>query len=185
VRYREFLNQRVLDPLGMDATFDPRGARRTIVPVEGVGVDNRIIRFLMLRYLAGAALPGGGLFGTLDDLIRFGAALLRPRQIDGRVTPISSATFELMAQDQLHGVPGMYDGEERPVHHGLGWGKPTLMHDLPGSPRVVSHGGASGTRLWIDPEAGLVFVYFTNRWAADRAAERDALIGTYQAIARA
>jgi CubicO group peptidase (beta-lactamase class C family) len=81
-------------------------------------------------------------------------------------------------------VPGFYDGQERAVHFGLGWGKPTLMFDLPGSPGVVSHGGATGTRLWIDPHAGLVFVFFTNRWAADRAPESAALRATYEAMER-
>ncbi len=170
--YRDFLARKLLEPLGMSATFDPRRAGRPVVAVHGAGVDNRIVRFLMVRFLAGAALPGGGLFGTLDDLLRFGAALLRPHDgPDGRPVPISSSTFQEMGRDQLDGVPGMYDGQERAVHFGLGWGKPTLMFDLPGSANVVSHGGASGTRLWIDPDAGLVFVFFTNRWAADRTPE--------------
>ena len=181
-RYRAFLHDRVLEPLDMRTTFDPRRAGRKIVSVEGVGLDNAIVRFLMLRYLAGTALPGGGLFGTLDDMLRFGAAALRPRQLDGRAIPTSRETFALMGEDQLHGMTGMYDGEEREVHHGLGWGKPTLMHDLPGSSNVVSHGGASGTRLWIDPDSGLVFVYFTNVWSADRSPENAALFGTYEAL---
>ena len=181
--YREYLSRHLLEPLGMSATFDPRRAGRPIVAVQGAGVDNRFVRFLMLRFLAGAALPGGGLFGTLDDLLRFGAALLRPVSgPGGEPVPISTATFAEMARDQLGGIPGFYDGQERAVHFGLGWGKPTLMFDLPGSPGVVSHGGATGTRLWIDPDAGLVFVFFTNRWAADRSPEAAALRGTYRAM---
>ena len=65
---------------------------------------------------------------------------------------------------------------------GLGWGKPTLMRELAGSKRVVSHGGATGTRLWIDPEAGLVIVFFTNQWAPDRGPEADVIRGTYGAL---
>ena len=68
------------------------------------------------------------------------------------------------------------------VHFGLGWGKPTLMRDTPGSLGVISHGGATGTRIWIDPEADLVFVFFTNRWATERAVEAEALRGTYEAL---
>lgn len=172
----------MLEPLGMQATFDPRGAGRPIVAVEGIGLDSRLVRFLALRYLAGAALPGGGLFGTLDDLLRFGAALLRPTNDGRRHVPLAPRTIALMGEDQLHGLPGMYDGEERPVHFGLGWGKPTLMRALPGSGQVVSHGGATGTRLWIDPHAGLVFVFFTNRWSPDRSTEVEALRGTYLAL---
>jgi CubicO group peptidase (beta-lactamase class C family) len=46
----------------------------------------------------------------------------------------------------------------------------------------VSHGGASGGRLWIDPEAGLVLVFLTNRWAADRGPEVEAIRGVYAAL---
>ena len=181
--YIDFLDTRLQRPLGMHATFDPRRAGRPIVAVHGIGVDSFVTRFLVLRYMARAALPGGGLFGTLDDMTRFGAALLQPRHVDGRDMPLKPETIALMAEDQTRGeVRGVHDDVEVPVHHGLGWGKPTLMRDSPGSKNVFSHGGASGTRLWVDPDADLVFVFFTNRWAADRGVEAQALIGTYEAM---
>jgi CubicO group peptidase (beta-lactamase class C family) len=185
VSYVRYLDERLQRPLGMHTTFDPRRAGRPIVAVEGIGVDSRLTRFVVLRYMARAALPGGGLFGTLEDLTRFGAALLRPRIIDGRHLPLRAQTIAEMGEDQTRGeVSGNHDGDEMPVHHGLGWGKPTLMRDVPGSRNVISHGGASGTRLWIDPDAGLVFVFFTNRWSAERAVETEALRGTYEAMKR-
>ena len=181
-RYTDFLQTRLLEPLGMEATFDPRTSRRPVVAVQGVGVNNRLTRYLVVRYLAAAALPGGGLFGTLEDLLRFGAATLRPRREGDRYVPLSPASIELMMKDHLRGLPGVFDGEERAVHFGLGWGKPTLMRELAGSRSVVSHGGATGTRLWIDPEAGLVIVFFTNQWSPDRGPEADAIRGTYEAL---
>jgi hypothetical protein len=36
--------------------------------------------------------------------------------------------------------------------------------------------------LWIDPDAGLVFVFFTNQWSVDRGPEREAIRGTYAAL---
>lgn len=182
VRYTDYLRERIFEPLGMQATFDPRGSRRPVVAVHGVGVNNRLIRFIVLRYLAAAALPGGGLFGTLDDVLRFGAATLSPRRTANRDIPLSPALIDVMMQDHLRGLPGVFDGEERPVHFGLSWGKPTLMRELPGSDGVVSHGGATGTRLWIDPEAGLVIVFFTNQWAPDRGPQAEAIRGTYEAL---
>lgn len=182
-RYTDYLSERVLDPLGMKCTFDARKSGRRVAPVHGAGVDNRITRFIVLRYLAATAVPGGGLFGTLDDLLRFGAGVLRPQLEGDRFVPLSPNTIELMTRDHLRGVPGLADGEEKPIHFGLGWGKPTLMRtDLPGSRRVVSHGGAVGTRLWIDPEAGLVIVFFTNQWSGDRTPENEAIAGTYAAM---
>jgi CubicO group peptidase (beta-lactamase class C family) len=182
--YRQYLDERLQKPLDMHATFDPRRAGRPIVAVHGIGVDSWLTRFLVLRYLAGAALPGGGLFGTLEDMTRFGAALLRPRVVDGRHVPLRAQTIAEMAEDQTRGeVIGRHDDEPVPVHHGLAWGKPTLMRDVPGSKNVFSHGGASGTRLWVDPDAGLVFVFFTNRWSEERTVETEALRGTYAAMA--
>ena len=180
LKYTRYLQEKVFDPLGMETTFDARKSRRPIVAVQGVGVENRLVRFVVVRYLAAAALPGGGLFGTLNDLLRFGAAIIRP--VDGRV-PIGRATFDLMAQDHLAGrVRGSWDDEEAPVHFGLSWGKPTLMRDMPGSPSTVSHGGATGTRLWIDPVTELVFVFFTNQWGQDRGPEVEAIRGIYRAM---
>jgi CubicO group peptidase (beta-lactamase class C family) len=177
------LRQRLFAPLGMaNTSFDPRASRRPLVPVRGVGAENRLRRFLLLRYMAAIAHPGGGLFATLDDLLRFGAALLTPRRVGERWLPVSAETFALMGRDHVGGIPGRYNGEERPVHYGLGWSKPTLMKDVPGSPRVVDHGGATGTRLWIDPDAGLVFVFFSNEWDADRGPELAALRATYRVL---
>jgi CubicO group peptidase (beta-lactamase class C family) len=184
-RYTDYLRQRVLEPLGMLSTFDPRRSGRPIVTVHGVGVDNVLTRFLVLRYLAATAVPGGGLFGTLDDLLRFGAATLRPTRDGERYVPLSPASIELMRQDHLRGVPGTVDGEEKPVHFGLGWGKPTLMRDIPGSKSVVSHGGAVGTRIWVDHDAGLVIVFFSNQWSPERGPENEAIAGVYGAIGTA
>lgn len=184
LRYPDYLRQRLFEPLGMQTTFDPRGSGRRLVRVHGVGADNRLVRFLMLRYLASIAVPGGGLWGTLDDLLRFGAASMRPRATDTGYLPLSPATAALMMEDHVDGVVGEVDGETKPVHFGLGWGKPTLMREVPGSPRVVSHGGATGTRLWIDPDHELVFVFFTNQWDPNREPEIEALAGTYRALAR-
>jgi CubicO group peptidase (beta-lactamase class C family) len=182
-KYTEFLQERVLDPLAMECTFDARKTGRPVATVHGAGVDNRLTRFIVLRYLAATAVPGGGLFGTLDDLLKFGAATLRPRRDSDRWAPLSPDLIELMTQDHLRGsVPGNQDGEDVPMHFGLGWGKPTLMRDLPGSRRVVSHGGAVGTRLWIDPEIDLVIVFFTNMWSPDRGPENEAIRGIYEAL---
>lgn len=179
----QFLRSRLLEPLGMaDTGFDPRRRGRALVPVHGVGADNAIRRYFLLRFVVALAHPGGGLWGTLDDLVCFGSSLLAPRQVDGRWVPVSPATFELMAEDHAGGVPGVVNDEPRLVRHGLGWGKPTLNSEAPGSPRVVDHGGATGTRIWIDPDARLVFVYFTNQWHADRGPEFHALNGVYRAL---
>jgi CubicO group peptidase (beta-lactamase class C family) len=181
--YTRYLDERLAGPLGVGLTFDPRRSRRSVIPVRGAGVDNRFVRWFVVRYLAGVALPGGGLFGNLADLAAVGAALVAPRPAGGRASfPLRAETVALMAQDQTRGIPGENDGEERPVHVGLGWAKPTLMGDLPGSKSVISHGGVSGGRIWIDLDIGLVIVFLTNRWQADRGPEIDTIRGVYEAL---
>lgn len=182
--YARYIDERLARPLDLGLTFDPRRSRRPVIPVHGVGVDNRFVRWYVVRYLAGAALPGGGLFGNLADLAALGAALASPRPHAGRERfPLRADTVALMAQDHTRGLPGESDGEERPVHVGLGWAKPTLMRDLPGSKSVISHGGVSGGRIWIDLDIGLVIVFLTNRWQADRGPEIDTIRGVYEALA--
>jgi CubicO group peptidase (beta-lactamase class C family) len=183
LHYRRFLKERLFQPLDMHTTFDPRRKGRPIVPVRGINADSRLRRFLLLRYVVSIAPPGGGLFGTLGDLLTFGAAVLRPRRVGARLLPLNPETIELMSEDHTRGtVSGVVEGIERTVHFGLGWTKPTLMDDRPGSARVIGHGGATGTSLWIDPEAKLVFVYFTNQWDPDRAPQLEALAGVYRAL---
>ena len=71
--FAEALRRRVLAPVGADdIRFDPRALRSRIVRVHGVGVDNRLVQEVVLRFLARATLPGGGLWGTAGDLLRFG-----------------------------------------------------------------------------------------------------------------
>ncbi|HUP83624.1 MAG TPA: serine hydrolase domain-containing protein, partial [Candidatus Limnocylindria bacterium] len=120
--YVEYIHERLARPLNLGLTFDPRRSRRPVIKVHGAGVDNRVVRWYVVRYLAGAALPGGGLFGNLSDLAALGAALVAPRPHGGRGSfPLSAETVALMAQDQTHGIPGEVAGEDRAVHVGLGW----------------------------------------------------------------
>jgi CubicO group peptidase (beta-lactamase class C family) len=183
--YPHALRHSILGPLGMrDTTFDPRHARSRIVGVHGVPIGNRIMRELILRYLAKVALPGGGLWATAEDLLRFGRSLL-PRGSGPRI--LTPATIELMTREHTQGILEVAaDGSTRDPHYALGWGKPLPSGEVPAavaptpvdppvaapitvpaSPRAFTHGGASGARLWVDPDRDLVFVFLTNLWGVD------------------
>jgi CubicO group peptidase (beta-lactamase class C family) len=159
------LDVRLTAPLGMaDTTFDARRMRPRVMRVAGVGAGNRAVDEVLLRFLARATMPGGGLFGTVDDLLRLGRSLLPP---DGAAGPrvLSESAIEAMAAPQTSGIPHIAeDGSRTEVAQALGWRRPG-----PGWPpreRVITHGGISGSRLWIDREAGLVFALLTNLWQA-------------------
>lgn len=181
--FADALRVRLLEPLGMGATtFDVRPDRSGAMPVQGVPMGNVVVRELILRFLARATLPGGGLFGTAEDVLRFGRALLPRRGQEGpRV--LSQARIDEMLREQTDGIPEWReDGTVRDPHYALGWRKRSersagLVDDgsvdaslvIPASPSAATHGGASGTRLWIDPDRDLVFVFLTNIWYGDDA----------------
>jgi CubicO group peptidase (beta-lactamase class C family) len=180
MRFPQALERRLLHPLGMlDTGFDPRPDRGRTMVVHGIPMGNMVVRELILRFLAGAALPGGGLFGTAEDLLRFGRAVLTRRGQDGpRV--LSQERIDQMLREQTSGIPEVLDnGLVRDPHYALGWRKRSELSTgrvagvidparvIPASPSTVTHGGASGTRLWVDPERDLVYVFLTNIWYGD------------------
>ena len=185
------LRSRVLAPLGMiDTSFDPRPQRSRTQQVHGVRVDNLITRELMVRFLASATLPGGGLFGPTEDLLRFGRALL-PRSAGDAAGPriLSQAAIDAMTREQTAGIlEHLDDGTTRAPEYGLGWHRATALETggvvvsgvrLPASARVFTHAGASGTRLWVDPDRRLVFVLLSNQWGGSSVPALEILAGVY------
>jgi CubicO group peptidase (beta-lactamase class C family) len=154
---------RLTQPLAMlDTSFDPRYARRRVQPVSGVDMRNRIVAEVLLGVLARAKLAGGGLFGTLPDLLRLGRSLL-----PGTDAPhvLSDSAVEAMAEAQTEGIPHIAeDGTVTYVGQAIGWRTPGP--GWPDRPDVITHGGISGSRIWVDRRSGLAFALLTNRWEA-------------------
>lgn len=176
--YPEALATRLLRPLGMaESGFDVRPYRSRLMPVHGLPMRNPLAREVMLRFAARSAMPGAGLFSTAEDLLRYGRALLPRRGQDGpRV--LSQARIDEMLTEQTAGIPDVRaDGTVHAAHYALGWGKrlggtgdaaeDADAADAPTSPRAATHGGASGTRLVIDPDRELVFVFLSHTWFGD------------------
>jgi CubicO group peptidase (beta-lactamase class C family) len=166
-----------------------------MVPVHGLPLGNRLVRELILRFLARATLPGGGLWGKAEDLLRFGRALL---PLDSGAGPriLSQPAIDEMTREQTSGITEVSpDGTTRVPHYALGWGKPgpegtapsvlgvapETPDRVPASPSTFTHGGATGTRLWIDPDRELVFVFLTNLWGTSDAAMFRTLAEVYRA----
>lgn len=178
--FGDALRTRVLAPLAMDDTrFDVRRVLGRVVNVHGIARADPITRRVITRFLAAATLPGGGLFGTAEDLLRFGRALL-PRAVVPADAPriVSEQAIELMTREHTLGIlEQLEDGTTREPHYALGWHKPHPGPDggvtlagvpIPTSASAFTHGGISGTRLWVDPERSLVVVVLSNQWALDQ-----------------
>jgi CubicO group peptidase (beta-lactamase class C family) len=151
--------QEVAEPLGMtSAGFLPASAANiaateinsaTGKPWIGVVHDENARG-------AGGVLGHAGLFGTLDDLLTFGQALLRYGQ-GAHGQWLSRATVEALICPRTNGL----SGELR----AFGYQKPHRLSsagDLM-SARAIGHTGFTGTSLWIDFEYAVVMVALTNR----------------------
>jgi CubicO group peptidase (beta-lactamase class C family) len=165
-----YLARRLFGPLGMHSTtFNPFAFRERVIVPMGEPLAGPAARSPIPlggeddgRYMATIALPGGGLWSTAGDLVRFGRAFLREGELDG-TRILSPAWVRLMtAETTIDGI-GRAEDPTASHHYALGWGKPD-GRTLPASPLAFGHRGYSGTMLWIDPAFDLVFVYLSGAW---------------------
>lgn len=172
-----FVQQRILDPLGMkDTTFFPdedqrkrlvtayrkdnnTGALEAVPPVAGFGVRGH------------PPLGNGGLFSTGPDYARFCQMLLGGGRFGGKRF-LSRAAMKLLSTVQTGDLPtGFFQSSEfgnRGTNYGWGIGTCILRAPHPGvgamlSPGTFGHGGAWGTQAWMDPVKGVAYVLMLQR----------------------
>jgi CubicO group peptidase (beta-lactamase class C family) len=114
--------------------------------------------------------PAHGYRGPLDDLLTLGRELLAP-------TLVAEETLAEASSVQFPGLSGVLPGLGRmePNDWGLTFelrdGKSPHWTGSHNSPRTFGHFGASGTFLWVDPDAGLACGVLTGRpfdaWAKE------------------
>ncbi|MBV9124476.1 MAG: beta-lactamase family protein [Planctomycetes bacterium] len=159
--YEEFLQKRLLKPLGMkDTTFRPteaqvqRLARSYKAKPGHSGLEEIPINQLTypLTSTNRYPCPAGGLFSTAADLSCFCRMILAQGIFEGR-RYLSPEAIQQMTTTQTPDKPGM-------PSYGFGW---SVEKSSPGgkgllSPGSFGHGGAYSTQMWIDPQKQLVLV---------------------------
>jgi CubicO group peptidase (beta-lactamase class C family) len=159
---RDFVHDRVFDPIGMTDSY-------MIVPAE---LTHRVVRAIPESPAAEMwrlppftfALGGGSCFATALDLARFGQMFLDRGRV-GATQALAPATAEQMTTNQIPGVRGdMLNERHDEASWGYGWG--IACHEkwawYPTPPRgTFSHGGGSGVYLWGDPANDIVGAYFS------------------------
>lgn len=148
--YAEFVEQRILKPLGMtDTTFWPseEQARRLAKPYRANKDKSDIEETTVtaLRYPLSdrtrIALPAGGLFSTAADLVKFCQMLLHGGELGGK-RYLSQKSFEEMTRRQT--APDV----KTSYGFGLTLGNGTF-----------GHGGAYSTNMTVDPAHNLITVF--------------------------
>lgn len=157
----DYLRDEIFGPLGMaDAAYAPTDKRRA-APLHFERIPGPL-QSIATSFFISMTAPGGGLWSTPADLVAFGRAMLGGGSLgDARI--LGRTFVERMTRDQ---TAGLMDSATppAPAHYGLGWSLPGLDGHLPGSAHAFGHGGLTGTRLLVDPDADLVVVYLANRW---------------------
>jgi CubicO group peptidase (beta-lactamase class C family) len=160
--YARFVQERILDPLGMADTFffPPESKRARIAMVYQH--DNGKLALSRSRaqagdpalFRAGAVYPGPelGLYSTAEDLSRFYQMLANGGVYNGR-RYLAAQTVALMAMDHT------------PDHAGYGLtvsvaAKPDKVLNLI-SLGTFGHGGAFGTSGFVDPKNEMVLIFLT------------------------
>lgn len=160
--------RRIYSNVGIER-FAEHLATRTGIPF-GDYLQQAVLEPLEMRDTTLEGSPSHGIVSTVDDLLRFARELLRPTLI----SPDTLAEAVTVQYPDLAGlVPGIGRFDPNP------WG---LAFELRGhkhphwtgsrnSPRTFGHFGATGTFLWVDPDADLACVALTGErfgpWALD------------------
>ena len=151
IKYEEFMQQRLFDPLGMkDTTFWPteRQGRRVAESYRpnAAKTDLEQIRISQLTYPLSDRthrfpMPAGGLFSTARDTARFCQMLLNGGELSGQ-RYLSEAAFKELTRRQ---TPAS-------VKESYGFG---LSVGADG----FGHGGAEATNMEIHPAKGIALVW--------------------------
>jgi CubicO group peptidase (beta-lactamase class C family) len=123
-----------------------------------------------------AGSPAHGYRGPLDDLLALGRELLQP-------TLVAAETLTEATTVQFPGLTGVLPGLGRMEPND--WGLTFELRDAKSphwtgtrnSPRTFGHFGASGTFLWVDPDAAAACGVLTDRRFGDWAKEEWPAIG--------
>ena len=170
IDFETYLKDSVYRPLGAyDLTYNPHlhYPLMRIVPTE----NDTFFRKEQLQgwvHDEGAAMMGGvsgnaGLFGTANDLAKLMQMYLNMGIFGGRRI-ISDSTMREFSR---------YQFPENGNRRGLGFDKPDPENDrLPpekaypcpsAGPNSFGHSGYTGTFTWVDPDKGLLYIFFSNR----------------------
>ena len=117
------------------------------------------------RYWRQLGAPWGGLLTSATDLATYAQFMLRGGTTHDARRLLSPAAIDAATRNQLAYMRDVPDEERRCRPWGLGWRLNWPAHsanfgDLLG-PRTYGHWGATGTVLWIDPDASVFALILT------------------------
>ena len=147
--YREFLQQRVFEPLGMHSTVVyQKGINE--VPQRALGHTLKDGKFLQTDQSATSATLGdGGIYSNLEDLAKWDDALANHRLVSEQEMRPALVPVKLRDGSQTH-WPSEPGGDNldpgKPVSYGFGW----FLDPYQGRPRMWHSGSTMGFHTVIE-----------------------------------
>ena len=184
-KYEEFIEQRLLNPLGMkDSFFYPDSERFGRISMVYEGHDGRlspspatILGGAPAKHRQGAKYPAPawGLHSTAEDLSQFYQMMLNGGAYKGK-RYLSKFSVELMTE--VHTEELNPSGWMGGSGYGLTWEVvKSAFGELDGHSRgTYGHGGAFGTQGWIDPKKNLITIMLIQRSNGGTDSMRDAIM---------
>ena len=163
--FPDFLQQRVLDPLGMkNTTFWPTASQekrlaKSYKADPAGGLKEVTVFFADGRPLGDRSRtpkPAGGLFSTASDMARVYQMMLHGGTYRGRRLLSENAVAEMTRTQTGPLKTGFVDG----MSWGLGFQVVKQPQGVTAmlSPGTFGHGGAYGTQSWADPVTGRIYI---------------------------
>jgi len=169
--FDEFLQKRVLDPLGMKNTSfwiapekESRWAHSYRWNSQDARLEETTIPYLYKTAVTDRERPplgGAGLFSTAEDIARFYQMMLNKGALNGKriLKPETVAEMTRKQTGALNARPGMP------------WGLGFCVVEDPArmsgnsvlSPNSFGHGGAFSTQSWADPAKNLIWILMFQR----------------------
>jgi CubicO group peptidase (beta-lactamase class C family) len=190
--FDEFLQKRVLDPLGMkDTSFWiapeklSRWAHSYRWNAPAARLEETAIPYLYKTVVTDRQRPplgGAGLFSTAEDIARFYRMMLNQGALDGRriLRPETVAEMTRKQTGALNARPGM--------PWGLGFCVVEDPSKMPAnsvlSPNSFGHGGAFSTQSWADPANNLIWIVMFQRDGKGNPDNSDVRIAFQEAAAK-
>jgi len=177
VDYRDFLRQRVIEPLGLGRELyvgmpDTEHARAAAIyepDASGTKGAQQLLKQENTPEARRAGTPSGGGYATARAMAAFYQMLLNGGRLNGQRI-FSKRLIEFVTRNH---TGDMHDyGMDMPMHRGLGVhtrGDTVRIRGLGGiaSPRTFGHGGVGSSYCWGDPDSGVSFAYITNSRVPD------------------
>jgi CubicO group peptidase (beta-lactamase class C family) len=167
--YRDFLRQRIIEPLGLGRDMfvglpDAEHARVATIYEPLADGGQRALAEENTAAHKRAGIPSSGGFATARGM----AALYQMMTNYGKLNGVRLFSRRLIEIVTRNHTDEMFDGGMgMPMHRGLGVHVRGMTETIRGlgtlaSPRTYGHGGVGTSYCWADPDSGVSFAYLSN-----------------------